>query len=76
VAALYSLAMHHISLKKSPIAQTNLETLKGLVMNKLKQLKVQLKNRLTINITRLSNGQKTVGCFHSVQHFSQQFFAA
>jgi hypothetical protein len=27
-------------------------------------------------ITRLSNGQKTVGCFHSVQHFSQQFFAA
>jgi hypothetical protein len=28
------------------------------------------------HITRHSNGQKTVGCFHFVQHFSQQFFAA
>jgi hypothetical protein len=29
-----------------------------------------------VRITRPSNGQKTVCCFHSVQHFSKHFFAA
>jgi hypothetical protein len=29
-----------------------------------------------VHLTSNSNGQKTVGCFHFVQHFSQLIFAA
>jgi hypothetical protein len=30
---------------------------------------------LHIMLTSTSNGKNTVGCFHSVQHFNQLFFA-
>ena len=30
----------------------------------------------THHITSCSNGQNTVGCFHSVQHYNQLYFAA
>jgi hypothetical protein len=32
--------------------------------------------QIKFNLTRTSNGKNTVGCFHSVQHFSQQYFSA
>jgi hypothetical protein len=34
---------------------------------------LEIRRMLPSKLTRHSNGLKTAGCFHSVQHFSQQF---